>query len=148
MSLLNIWGHITTVPACNSGTLTKVLPHMNAMPQTQDMTPHPITIYRHRADLSLCYPLMWNVTLEYTTTHFNVLGETRPGNPPPVMFLGVMKHSQTLDSGKLVQCIIDCILYTTVKHFSKFRKKEDLPTIQSNLTSACVKNWIFYYHNK
>ena len=34
-------------------------------------------------DLSLCYPLMWNVTLEYTATHFNVLGETRPGNPSP-----------------------------------------------------------------
>ena len=40
------------------------------------MTPHLITLYRHWADLSLCYPLMWNVTLEYTTTHFNVLGET------------------------------------------------------------------------
>ena len=58
------------VPACSSGTLTNVLPHRNAMPQTQDMTPHPVTVYRHRADLSLCYPLMWNVTLEYTATHF------------------------------------------------------------------------------
>ena len=82
-SLLNIWGHITTVPACSSGTLTNVLPHRNAMPQTQDMTPHPVTVYRHRVDLSLCYPLMWNVTLEYTANHFNVLGETRPGNPYP-----------------------------------------------------------------
>ena len=82
-SLLNIWGHITTVPACSSGTLTNVLPHRNAMPQTRDMTPHPVTVYRHGADLSLCYPLMWNVTLEYTATHFNVLGETRPGNPSP-----------------------------------------------------------------
>ena len=69
------------VPACRSGTLTNVLPHRNAMPQTPDMTPHPVTVYRHGADLSLCYPLMWNVTLEYTATHFNVLGETRPGNP-------------------------------------------------------------------
>ena len=50
------------------------------MPQTQDMTPHPITVNRHGADLSLCYSLMWNVTLEYTATHFNVLGQTRPGN--------------------------------------------------------------------
>ena len=40
-------------------------------------------MYRHGADLSLCYPLMWNVTLKYTVTHFNVLGETRPGNPYP-----------------------------------------------------------------
>ena len=32
--------------------------------------------------MSLCYPLMWNVTLEYTATHFNVLGETRPTDLP------------------------------------------------------------------
>ena len=56
----------------DSGTLTNMLPHRNAMPQTQDMTPHPVTLYRHRADLSLCYALMWTVTLEYTATHFNV----------------------------------------------------------------------------
>ena len=31
-------GHIATVPACSSDT---VLSHWNAMPQTQDMTPHP-----------------------------------------------------------------------------------------------------------
>ena len=82
-SLWNIWGHITMVPACSSGTLTNVLPHRNAMPQTLDTTPHPVTVYRHGADLSLCYPSMWNVTLEYTATHFNVLGETWPGNPSP-----------------------------------------------------------------
>ena len=46
-----------------------VLWHRNTMPQTQDMTPHPVTVYRHGADLSLCYPMMWKVTLEYTTTH-------------------------------------------------------------------------------
>ena len=86
-SLWNIWGHITTVPACSSGTLTNVLPHRNAMPQTQDTTPHPVTVYRHGANLSLCYPSMWNVTLEYTATHFNVLGETRPGNPSPTFQL-------------------------------------------------------------
>ena len=63
------------VPACSSGTLAYVLPHRNAMLQTQDM-PHPVTVYRYRADLSLCYPLMWNVTLESTTTHLNVLGQT------------------------------------------------------------------------
>ena len=48
-SLLNICGHTTMGPACRSGTLTNVLPHRNAMPQTQDMTPHPITLYRHGA---------------------------------------------------------------------------------------------------
>ena len=53
----------------------------NAMPQIQDMAPHPVTVYRHSADLSLCYPLMWNVTLEYTTTHFNVLDKTWSWNP-------------------------------------------------------------------
>ena len=74
-SLWNIWGHIATVPTCGSGTLTNVLPHRNAMPQTQDTTPHPVTVYRHGANLSLCYPSMWNVTLEYTATHFNVLGK-------------------------------------------------------------------------
>ena len=82
-SLLNICGHITTVPASSSGTLTNELPDRNAMPQTQDMTTQLVTVYRHGADLSLCYPLVWNVTLEYTATHFNVLGETRPGNPSP-----------------------------------------------------------------
>ena len=85
-SLLNIWGHIVTEPACSSGTLTNVLPHRNAMLQTQDMTPHSLTLYGHGADLSLCYPLMWNVTLEYTATHFNGLGKTRPGNPSPTFF--------------------------------------------------------------
>ena len=82
-SLFDIWGHITTMPACSSGTLTNVLPHRNAMPQTQDMASHTVTEYRHRADLSLCYPLLWNVPLEYTATHFNVLGQTRSGNPFP-----------------------------------------------------------------
>ena len=33
----------------------------------QDMTRHPVTVYRHGADLSLWYPLIKNVTLEYTT---------------------------------------------------------------------------------
>ena len=48
------------VPVCSSGTLINVLPHRNAMPQTQDMTPQPVTVYRHGANLSLCYLLMWN----------------------------------------------------------------------------------------
>ena len=94
-SLLNIWGHIATVPAGSSGTLTNVLPHRNAIPQTKDMTPHPVTVFRHRADLSLSYPLMWNVTLEYTTTNINVLGQTRSGNPSPTFHTHT--HQRTLN---------------------------------------------------
>ena len=74
-------------------TLTNVLPHRNAMPQAQAMTPHPVTVYRHMADLSLCYPLMWDITLEYTTTHFNVLGQTRSGNHTPIFHI----HRRTLN---------------------------------------------------
>ena len=85
-TLSNIWDHIATVPTCcTSGSLTNVLPHRNVMAQTQDMTPHPFTVYRHRADLSLCYSLIWTFTLEYTTTHFNVwsdpLGKSIPDLP-------------------------------------------------------------------
>ena len=80
-SLLNIWGHIATVSTRSSGTLTNGLPHRNAMPQTRDMTSNPFTVFRHGANLSLCYLLMWDVTLEYTTTHFNVLDQTWSGNP-------------------------------------------------------------------
>ena len=73
-----------------SYTLTNLLPHRNvmsphrnAMSQTQGMTPHPVTDYRHMINLPLRYPLMWNVTLEYTTIHFNVMGQTRSGNTSP-----------------------------------------------------------------
>ena len=59
--------------------------------QTQSMAPHTATVYRHRAwhlippqytdtGPSLCYPLMWNDTVKYTATYFNVLGQNRPGN--------------------------------------------------------------------
>ena len=41
------------------------------MSQKKDVTPNPVTVYSNMADLELCYPLMWNVTLEYTATHFN-----------------------------------------------------------------------------
>ena len=99
-------GLITTVPACSSGTLTNVLPHRNAMPQTQDTTPHPVIVYRHGANLSLCYPLMWNVTLEYTATHFNVLGETRPGNPSPTFHT----HQRTLNFNHTQQRTLNLML--------------------------------------
>ena len=50
------------------------------MPHTQGMAPKSVTVglYIHcGANLSLCYPLLWNITLEYTkSTHFNVLGQT------------------------------------------------------------------------
>ena len=75
--------HIATVPACSSGTFTNVLPHRNAMQKIQDIALHPVTVYRHRPYLSLCYSLMWNVPLEYTSTRFNVLTQTRSGNPSP-----------------------------------------------------------------
>ena len=89
----NIWGHITTVPTLYSGSLTNVLPYRNAIPQTQDMTSHPFTVNRHGADLLLCYSLMWNVTLEDTTTLFNVLGQTWSGNPSPT----IQTHQWTLN---------------------------------------------------
>ena len=41
---INLKGHIATVRACSSGTLTNVLPHRNVMPQTQNMTPHPVPV--------------------------------------------------------------------------------------------------------
>ena len=69
----NIYGHIATVPAYSTGNLTNMLLQRNAKPQTQDMTPHPVTVYSHGADLSL----MWNVTLEHTITHFYTPVERR-----------------------------------------------------------------------
>ena len=108
-SLLNICGHIKTVSACSSGTLTNMLPHRNGMPKTQDMTSHPVIVYRHGADLSLCYPLMWNVTLEYTATHFNVLGKTRPEYPSPTFHT----HRRTLNSVMMVASRKLCRKYRT-----------------------------------
>ena len=43
--------------------MTNVLPHRYAKPQTKDITPHPVTVYRHMTELSFCYPLMCNVSL-------------------------------------------------------------------------------------
>ena len=66
------------------------------------MTPHPVTLYRQRADLSLCSPLMWNIILEYTTTHFNVLGKTRSGNPSAIFNTHTPVNAQLYDAGNLV----------------------------------------------
>ena len=93
-SLLNIWCHIVTVSTWGSGTLTNVLPHRNAMSETQGMTPHPVTVYRHGADLSLCYPLMWNVKLEYTATHSRSSTHTSERSIPDAVMVVV---SRTLD---------------------------------------------------
>ena len=92
------------ITSCSIGTLTtNVMPHRNVMPHTQDMTPHLVTVYRHRADLSLCYPLMWNVTLEYTATHFNVLGQTLTGKS----FLGFfLDLPQTLVNAQLYDAVM------------------------------------------
>ena len=83
-SLLNIWGHNATVPACSSGTLTNVLQHTGmSCCGYRTWHPHPVTVYIYSADLSLCYLLIWNITLAYTATHFYVLGKTQLGNPSP-----------------------------------------------------------------
>ena len=94
------------VPACSSDTLPNVLPHRNAMQQTRDTTPHPVTVYRHGAGLSLCYQLMWNVTLEYTATHFNVLGKTRRGNPSPTF------HTQQRTLNSMLLCSVESTVPT------------------------------------
>ena len=42
----------------------------NATLWVRDMTSHPVTLYRHRADLSLWFPLLLNVRPDATTTCF------------------------------------------------------------------------------
>ena len=71
------------MPACSGSALANVLPHRNAIPQTQGMIPHPITVYRHGADLSLCYPVNWNVILEYTAAHLSLIKPHREIIPRP-----------------------------------------------------------------
>ena len=41
------------------------------MKLSNGMTRHPITVYRHRADLSLYNRLVWITALEAITTNFN-----------------------------------------------------------------------------
>ena len=90
------------MPACCSDTLTNVLPHRNTMPQTHDRTPTPSQYTDTGADLSLRYPLMWNVTPEYTATHFNVLGKTRPGNSSPIFDTHTPANTQLYDAVMVV----------------------------------------------
>ena len=67
-SLLNNLGHITTVPACNS---VDTPDYTN--PQTQVMAPHPVPVYRHRANLSMCYPLMCVVITTFLSWKFSTM---------------------------------------------------------------------------
>ena len=55
---------------------------------------------------------MWNVTLEYTATHFNVLGQTRPGNPSPTFHTHWSVNAQLYDT--------DMVLVSG-KHGRKYR---------------------------
>ena len=50
----------------------------------------------------MCHQFTWNVTLEYTTTHFNVLGTTRLGNPSPIFHT----HQRTLNFMMLLWCMV------------------------------------------
>ena len=80
--LLNIWDHIAMVTTFLEVVLWPMCCQTGmSCYRHSTWPPPPITVNRSRADLSLCYPLMWNVTLEYTATHLNVFGQTRLGNP-------------------------------------------------------------------
>ena len=61
---------------CSSGILTNVLPHRNAMQQTQGMTPPP----RHSIQTQdrPVVVLSVGVELAYTTTHLNILVRILP----------------------------------------------------------------------
>ena len=60
----NIWCHITTVPACISGTLTNVLPHRDVMSQARTLYPTPSQLQYTYIGLTSCCAIHWNVTLE------------------------------------------------------------------------------------
>ena len=76
--LLNIWGRSFTVPACSSGTLTNELPHRNAMPQTQDITP---TLSQYTDIGRTCCAIHWCGTSLWNTQLPTVLGQTQSWNP-------------------------------------------------------------------
>ena len=48
--------------------------------QTQGMTPPPVTVYRHRADIFLCFSFLRGHPTEDTTIHIYVLSMTRLRN--------------------------------------------------------------------
>ena len=53
-SLLNIWGHIATVPACSSGTLTNMLPYGKHRTWHPDRDPSP-TFHTHTSKRSILW---------------------------------------------------------------------------------------------
>ena len=55
--------HIAIVPACSSGTLTNVLPHINAMMQTQDMTQYTDIGPTCHCAIHCCGTSHWNTKL-------------------------------------------------------------------------------------
>ena len=93
-------GPNATVPACSSVSLTIMLPHWNAMLQTQHRTPILVTIYRHLANLSLQCSLIWNITPEATTIVF--MSSVRPDQE-------TLPSSSTQKANVLLQCYYGCI---------------------------------------
>ena len=67
-----------------------MLPHRITMPQAQGMTPHPVTVYRHRADLSLCYPY-WCGTSHWNRQLPILMSSVRPDR-------GIFRRPSTLKS--------------------------------------------------
>ena len=61
----------------------------------------PATKYSHGANMSLCYPLVWN-TLGHTTSHFNVVGQIRSGHPSPTFHTHQLANAQLYDAGMVV----------------------------------------------
>ena len=76
MSLLNIWGHIATVPTGSIGTQEYHTANIG-----QNNPPHHSIQTQGQPDV---LSIDVDCTQEDTTTHLNVLGQTWPGNPYPI----------------------------------------------------------------
>ena len=70
------------------------------MPQTMDVTSHPVSVYRQSDELSLCILLECKITLEVMTSHFNILDLTQLRNHFPYL---QAKH----EVNALLQCYLD-----------------------------------------
>ena len=73
-----------------------VLPHWNAKSQTHDITPLPVTVYRHKVNLTLYYPLLSNITLEAITTHLIVFGLSRYSTHEANIYITMLTWRHTL----------------------------------------------------
>ena len=83
-SLLNIWGHITTVPACSSGTFTNELSQKcHAADTGHDTQPYHSIQTQGRPIVVLSIDVERHTGIHNYGTHFNVLGQTRSRNPSP-----------------------------------------------------------------